>query len=132
MNYLLDTHALLWALFDHKRLPKGVSDTILDPEHAIYVSVVSFWEIALKFSIGKITLSKVAPDDLPSFAEKAGFEILGISADEASSFYKLPKVRHKDPFDRLIIWQCIQNNLVLITKDGGMAEYSSMGLRVCW
>ncbi len=132
MNYILDTHAFLWALFDHTRLPASASSIILDPDNEINVSLVTFWEIALKYNLGKLSLEGVAPEELPSYAEKAGLEILGFTAEEASSFYKLPRLRHHDPFDRMIIWQCIRNNMCLITKDNGINEYAGHGLRTIW
>ncbi|OHD62990.1 MAG: hypothetical protein A2176_09165 [Spirochaetes bacterium RBG_13_51_14] len=132
MNYLLDTHAFLWALFDHKQLSNNASSVILNPENSIYVSLITFWEIALKFNIGKLSLRNVLPEELPLYAEKAGFEILGITPAEVASFYKLPKIKHKNPFDRLIIWQCIQNNLFIISKDNKIREYKKYGLNLIW
>jgi len=132
MNYLLDTHAFLWALFDHNQLSHNASSIILNTENIIYVSLITFWEIALKFSIGKLSLENVSPEELPLYAENSGFEILGITPVEISSFYKLPPISHKDPFDRLIIWQCIQNNMVIISKDSKMKEYKKYGLNLIW
>ncbi len=132
MNYLLDTHVFLWSLFDHKLLSNKVSKIILNPENTIFVSIITFWEIALKFNIGKLTLTNVLPEELPLYAEKAGFEIREITPSEVSSFYKLPQVKHKDPFDRLIIWQCIQNNICLITKDTDITYYKDFGLNLIW
>lgn len=132
MNCLLDTHAFLWALFDHEKLSGTASAVILNTDNEIYISVISFWEIALKFNIGKLSLKGVAPEELPVYAGKAGFEILGIAPEEAASFYKLPRLRHNDPFDRMIIWQCIRNNICLITKDNDINDYSRYGLETIW
>lgn len=132
MNYILDTHTFLWALFDHKQISKNASSVILNPGNTIYVSLITFWEIALKFNLGKLSLKNVIPEELPLYAEKSGFEILGLTPAEVSSFYKLPIIRHKDPFDRLIIWQCIQNNFSIISKDIEMAEYKKYGLQIIW
>jgi len=132
MNYLIDTHVLLWILFDSKQLSTNVSNIILDNENNIFVSLITFFEIALKFNMGKISLKNVLPDELPLYAEKVGLEILNLNPTEVSSFYKLPKTNHKDPFDRLIIWQCIQNNFTLISKDDKFIEYKNQGLQVTW
>ena len=70
--------------------------------------------------------------DLPELAEKAGFEILDITAGEVSSFYRLPRIKHKDPFDRLIIWQCIRNDITLLSKDAGLDDYKEHGLKITW
>ena len=132
MNLLIDTHTLLWSLFDHKNISKTVQECIVNPENAVYISVISFGEISLKYSIGKLSLNNVKPDELPYYAEKSGYEILGITPDEVSTFYKLPKLQHKDPFDRLIIWQCIKNNMTLITKDKELNDYIEYGLKIIW
>ncbi len=132
MNYLLDTHTFLWALFDPEKLSGTAASVIVNTDNEIFVSVISFWEIALKFNIGKLSLQGVNPEELPLYAGKAGFEILGITPDEASSFYKLPKLKHSDPFDRLIIWQCIQNGICLVSKDNVICDYAQYGLKIIW
>ena len=132
MNYLLDTHAFLWSLFEPKRLSRAVAEAILSQENDIAVSVVSFWEISLKYSIGKLTLDKVTPDEIPSYAEQMDINVLVINSSEAASFHKLPRLKHKDPFDRLIIWQAIQRKTVLITKDGTFKDYHAFGLKTYW
>jgi PIN domain nuclease of toxin-antitoxin system len=132
MNLLLDTHTLLWSLFDHNQLSKTAYENIINTDNVVNVSVISFWEIAIKYNIGKLSLKNVLPDELPSYTEKAGFEILEITPSEVSTFYKLPKIKHKDPFDRLIIWQCIKNNITMITKDEEISEYLEYGLRTIW
>jgi len=132
MNYLLDTHVFLWTVFDHRQLSKNASSVILDSDNEILVSLVTFWEIALKFNIGKISLKGVLPEELPQYAEKSGFEILGITPEVVSSFYKLPSIKHRDPFDRLIIWQCIQNDICMISKDNAISEYAQYGLKFFW
>lgn len=132
MNYLIDTHVFLWSLFNSNKLSKTASKIIIDTDNDIYVSLISFWEITLKFNLGKILLKKVAPEDLPKYAIKMGFEILNPTPEEVSSFYKLPKDKHKDPFDRLIIWQCICSNFTLISKDAELFKYNNYGLNVIW
>ena len=132
MNYLLDTHTLLWTLFSTKNLSPVARETISDPHNGIFVSPVSFWEISLKYSMGKIILENVLPDDLPGYAEESGFDVIDITTKEAASFYRLPRVTHKDPFDRLIVWQAIQRNMILLSRDRGLDEYKSFGLKRIW
>jgi len=132
MSCLLDTHALLWSLFDPSRLGKKASDRILNPEVTIFVSVVSFWEISLKFATGKLDLSGVAPDDFPLLARQSGFEILPIAETDAATFHQLPRMEHKDPFDRLIIWQAISRKLTLVSQDSAFGSYRKLGLKVLW
>ena len=132
MKCLLDTHTLLWALFDKAKLSKRAQQLILDDENDIYVSAVSFWEISLKFGLGKLTLDNVVPDQLPHYAKKSGFELLPIEAETASSSYRLPREAHSDPFDRLIVWQAIHEKMTLITKDAELDAYPGTGLITAW
>ena len=132
MNYLLDTHVFLWTLFNDELLSKNAVSIISNPENTVLVSVISFWEISLKYNAGKLSLEGVLPDELPAYAEKAGLEIMNVTPAEVSSFYKLPILKHKDPFDRLLVWQCINNNICLISKDSDLAEYKNYGLQIMW
>lgn len=132
MNYLLDTHALLWCLFESSQLTPKITSIINDESNEIYVSTVSLWEISLKFSLGKISLYNILPDKLPLYINKAGYEIITIDEKISSSFYKLPKHNHADPFDRLLIWQAINSNFILISKDYMFKNYTSEGLSLEW
>lgn len=132
MRFLLDTHTQLWALFDEDKLSKKAKAAIKNPENSIFVSVVSYWEISLKYALGKIELQGVTPDELPKLASGIGLETLAISAEDASSFYRLPRLKHKDPFDRLIIWQAINRAIPLISKDRSTREYQKHGLETIW
>jgi PIN domain nuclease of toxin-antitoxin system len=132
MRYLLDTHVLLWTLFDDSLLTKNVQTVIKNPDNGIFASVISYWEISLKFALGKLELEGVEPDELPGYAERIGMECLNISEKLVSTFYQLPKTENKDPFDRLIIWQTIQENMTLISKDAEMEGYKKFGLKMFW
>ncbi len=129
MKNLPDTHYLLWILFDDKRLSDKLQNIIDAPENEIYVSIISFWEISLKFSIGKLNLNNIKPDELPCFVTDSGFQIMNISEHDAASFYKLPRMKHKDPFDRFLVWQSICEECIFITNDKEIASYESEGLR---
>ena len=132
MRYLLDTHTFLWFLFEPDKLSKKVSKLILDNENIIFVSLISFWEISLKFNIGKISLNKVTPEELPRYATNSGIEILNLEIVTVSSFHNLPIESHRDPFDRLIIWQCIKSDLTLLSKDTMTDEYKKYNLKSIW
>jgi PIN domain nuclease of toxin-antitoxin system len=132
MICLLDTHALLWTLFDPSRLGKKAALSISNPEVTVYVSVVSLWEISLKYAMGKLELSGVVPDELPAIVRQSGFDILPIEAADAATFHHLPRMEHKDPFDRLIIWQAISRKLTLISQDRAFVPYKKLGLKVLW
>lgn len=130
MKYLLDTHTLLWMLFEDEKLSETTISVFNNPENALFVSIVSYWEISLKFGPGKLELTGVTPEELPPYIKTAGLQTSQIST--ASIFFKLPRSTHKDPFDRLIIWQAIQQNLTLVTKDQEISEYQKYGLEVLW
>ena len=132
MNYLLDTHTYLWAAFSPSKLSAKAKKAIRSPENRICLSTISLWEISLKFSLGKIELKNCTPDDMPGIAAQMGIDIIQPTAEETASFHKLPNVKHKDPFDRMIIWQAIQQQLALISKDADFPEYKKSGLKVLW
>ncbi|MCP4136345.1 MAG: type II toxin-antitoxin system VapC family toxin [bacterium] len=132
MNYLLDTHVFLWSIMDSKKLSKKVKNILTDIENNILISVITYWEISLKYNIGKLSLNNIYPDDLPEIAARSGFENVTVSPNEVSSFYKLPIHNHKDPFDRLIIWQAIKNEYTLISKDTKFDDYTQFSLKVFW
>ena len=132
MSYLADTHIFLWTVFSPKKISRKVKDILLDPEHTKYISTITFWEIALKFSLGKMVLTDILPDALPAIAKETGFEILHLDADLTSSFYKLPKIANKDPFDRMLAWQAISKDYILLTNDRDFADYKAQGLKMVW
>jgi PIN domain nuclease of toxin-antitoxin system len=132
VNCLLDTHAVLWSLFSPDRLSRKASGIMSLPENDISVSAVSFWEISLKYALGKLEMSGATPEGLPDAALRMGFNILPLDSDEAASFHHLPLLAHRDPFDRLIIWQAISRNLVLLSRDKGIGAYRDLGLKTAW
>jgi len=132
MIALLDTHSFLWAAIEPEKLPARLREMIADPQHDINVSTISFWEISLKFALGKLELTGCTPEDMVPAAQAMGLAIVAPTAEETASFHRLPKMAHKDPFDRMLIWQCLQNDWSLISKDGALGEYRELGLKTCW
>jgi len=132
VKYLVDTHLFLWTVLSPKKISQKVRAILLDPELTKYVSIITFWEISLKFSLGKIELRGVLPDKLPIIAKETGFEILNLGLDTASTFHKLSKKNHKDPFDRMLAWQAIREDFVLITRDKDFSGYKDEGLSIVW
>jgi PIN domain nuclease of toxin-antitoxin system len=129
MKYLIDTHIFLWSLFMPEKIDPYAAKIIQTADNRVFVSVVTFWEIALKFGLNKLKLEGVTPDELPELASKIGFEILDLKPDDAASFYCLPRLAHKDPFDRMIIWQAIREKMVMVSKDSKVAAYQQFGLK---
>lgn len=132
MSYLLDTHVLLWAISERKKLSAPVRAILDDINNTIFVSSISFWEIALKFSINKLNITGVLPDEVPGLSLEMGFQLISLNSDESASYHKLTITAHKDMFDRMLIWQAIQRNLIFISKDDSIAQYSSVGLKTLW
>ncbi|PJZ69683.1 PIN domain nuclease [Leptospira perolatii] len=132
MPYLLDTHALLWMIGDSKQLSKEVIEIIENQDNQIFVSSISLWEISLKFRLGKLNLSGIKPEDILNYIEKLNINTIELSPEDASSYHKLKESFHKDPFDRMIIWQCISKKYTLISKDSVMKKYKSSGLKTIW
>jgi len=131
MKYLIDTHYVLWSLFDQQKIPEIVSDVLLDDQSIKYVSSISIWEISLKYGLGKLSLGNKTPEDVSDAVTEAGFQILPIAHYLYATYYKLPrKYNHRDPFDRMLIWQAINLNFTLISADSKISQYESDGLVV--
>lgn len=132
MTYILDTHIFLWSIFSPKKISKRIKNVLSDLQVLKYISIITFWEISLKYQLGKMDLTGIFPDELPAIAKDSGFGILDIDADTAASFYKLPKLQNKDPFDRMLAWQAIKKDFYLLTKDRNFADFKAFGLKTVW
>jgi PIN domain nuclease of toxin-antitoxin system len=130
MTYLLDTHYMLWSIADTMKLSRKAKNIITNPINQIIISTVSFWEVSLKSSLGKLEISGFAPEDLPEICLQMGFDIKTLSPEDSSTYHKLKATYHKDPFDRMLIWQAIQNAYTLISEDEQVKKYKSEGLKV--
>ncbi len=131
MNYLVDTHYLLWSLIDPSKIKKHVTEILTDTQTIKYVSKISFLEIALKYSIGKLKLEGTTPEEILNASRESGFKILDIGEDDILTSHLLPFIEnHRDPFDRLIVWQCIRNDIVLVTADIRLRGYEPHGLKI--
>lgn len=130
MNILLDTHFLLWVLLDQSRLRPTERTSILDSNNTIYVSTVSFWEISLKYALGKISFKEVMPEDLLPATVQSGFTVIELDGTDAGTFYQLPRLEHSDPFDRMLVWQAIQRRFHLLSRDRALEEYKKFGLQI--
>jgi len=132
VSYLLDTHALLWALFSPEKLGAEARRILRNRENAVAVSVVSFWEISLKYAIGKLELEGIHPEELPEVTREMDIAIVPIDPAEAAAFHRMPVTVHRDPFDRLIAWQAISRSMCLVTRDIGLRSSHLKGLRTVW
>lgn len=133
MTYLLDTHALLWSIGQSHRLSTTARDLIRDRSNEIAVSSVSLWEISLKYGIGKLVLGSMAPDDIPAHCRTLGLQVVPLDAGDASTYHALPWIaEHRDPFDRMLVHQCIRMGASLVTRDARLACYEPHGLALVW
>ncbi len=86
MQYLLDTHTMIWAATDTAKLSLDARQVLTNPNHQIFVSTVSFWEIGLKYALGKLSLNNIAPEDFPTVCIAMDFDILPLDVQAASTF----------------------------------------------
>lgn len=133
MKALMDTCTLLWALMEPQRLSLRSQEILRNPDDEVFVSPVSYWEISLKYSIGKLALQGILPDEIPDLCLNSGFRLLAWDSLTIASSHRLPFIDgHKDPFDRMLIWTAIQNKICLISSDTLFDLYSDHGLIRCW
>lgn len=127
MNAILDTHAFLWALVGDARMSPLARDTFAGPA-GLSLSIASIWEILIKVQSGKLNLPLPAgPYVLRKLAEN-GIETLPVSIDHLLALERLP-MHHRDPFDRLLIAQSIEEGWPIITGDPAFKQYP---IRVIW
>ena len=126
MEYLLDTHSFLWFINGDEQLSGKAKNAIADPDAIKYISIASFWEIAIKVNLGKLSLD-MAYQDLRQQVVANGFEILPITFEHTIELLSLD-LHHRDPFDRLIIAQALSENLVVISKDGNFSRDNKLQL----
>lgn len=124
MIVLLDTHALIWALEASPRLSATARRVLEDSGNTVLVSVVSAWEIEIKKALGRL----VTPDDLEDVIEAAGFFRRLVTFADVRHLRALP-AHHKDPFDRMLVAQAIEEGAPLVTSDPQIARYP---IQVIW
>jgi len=122
MKILLDTHTFLWFLGGDAELSKQARTLIENPQYEKYISIASFWEIAIKTGLGKLTLD-VPFAELKTEVIKNSFKILPITFEDTLQLSTLP-FHHRDPFDRIIISQAKVNDLMLVSRDNNFSLYS--------
>lgn len=122
MRLLLDTHVVLRALGDTTRLAPMTRTMIADPANDVYVSAASLWEIAIKEALGKLRLPAPAREWMPVALERAGLSGLEISGRHALAAGALPP-HHRDPFDRLLVAQAVDEGLTLVSSDRHFTAY---------
>lgn len=119
MKILLDTHALLWWLIDSDKLGERARELVADPANDILVSMVSFWEIAVKIRVGKLEADL---DEIMATSSSEGFTVLEIAPSHYRTLMTLP-VHHRDPFDHLLIAQAITEQAIFLSEDSYASAY---------
>lgn len=128
MKLLLDTHALLWFYLDDPKLSDAARSLILDPANVKLVSPASYWEIAIKVSLGKYVLTKPFAEAMYDAIDRNGFGVLPIEPIHTATLATLP-FHHRDPFDRLIVAQALTESIAIVGAD---AEFDAYGVTRCW
>ena len=127
MNYLLDTHTIIWFLNGDASLSEKSRRIIENQDNVKFVSVATIWEIAIKISLNKFRFEQGFKKFL-DLIEDNGFEIIPISIEHAITVSTLDFI-HRDPFDRLIISQALTDNMTIITSDKAVKKYE---VRTIW
>lgn len=133
MTWLLDTHALLWALFDPGRLGRRTRAILKEPSNEVLVSPLSYGEISLKFGLGRLDLPDTDPAEIPAAARQLGLTEEPLAAEIVSTVHRLPYAPdHRDPFDRLLVWQAICRRHTLLSRDPAVSFFKAHGLNADW
>ena len=129
MKILLDTHYLLWAFIDTSKISQSVYHKLLADENEVFYSQASLWEISIKFNMGKLALKGMKPEEFYEEVANSFLKCRAFSNDELITFYKLP-IEHKDPFDRIMIWQSIKSDYYFLSVDRQIKKYERYGLKI--
>ena len=129
MNILIDTHFLLWSFIDTQKIKKNILDLLLSTENEVFYSQASLWEISIKYKIGKLELSGMSPEDFYKEIQQGYFKCQKLTNDELITFHNLP-IEHRDPFDRIMIWQAIKSDLYFLSSDSEVEKYRKHGLKI--
>ena len=116
MKVLIDTHVFIWWTSDPQKLSSRVRDLLLDTNTEAILSIASIWEMQIKLSLGKLTLATALPKLVEDELERNQIELLPIELAHIYALSDLPS-HHKDPFDRLLIAQAINDGLAIASID---------------
>ena len=123
MRLLLDTHTFLWFILNDPKLSRRAKDLISDGDNVVEISPASYWEIAIKISLGKYALPEPYADFMERELATNDFGILPIEPKHASILTELP-FHHRDPFDRMLVAQAICEQIPLVSVDTTLDAYS--------
>ena len=118
--YIIDTHALLWYLYNSSEISEKARQ-IIDNEEQIFTSIASLWEIAIKQSIGKLDV-EYSITQIENLCKQKAISVFPIVSRHLDELISLPN-HHNDPFDRFIIYQAKTENFTIITRDAIIPKY---------
>jgi PIN domain nuclease of toxin-antitoxin system len=121
VRQLLDTHIFLWFVMGSPRIAEVLRGQIEDNEN--FLSIVSVWEIAIKYGIGKLNLGVAFDDFIEEQITSNGIQLLNINLEHLKVFTSLP-FHHRDPFDRLLIAQAMVEDVAIVSADSAFSLYS--------
>jgi len=127
-RYLLDTCTFLWLVAGSDSLPEAVRDIIRNPDNAVFLSVVSAWEIVVKHGSGRLPLPQKPDLFVRKQREDHLLESLPLLEAHVLTLIKLPGIHH-DPFDRMLICQAVAEGLTILTPDEAITQYP---IRTVW
>ncbi len=128
MRILLDTCTFLWIISDAEDLSATAVESFSSPDNEVYLSAVSVWEIAVKFRLGRLPLPDAPERFIPMQRDRHAVASLPLKEEAVGHLLKLPPL-HRDPFDRVLICQAIEHELVLLTPDPLILQYP---VRTIW
>ena len=123
MRCLLDTHALYWYIDGNSQISKRAQTLIQDASNTILISPASYWEIAIKISLGKWQLNRRYDEFVDVALNRYGFQVLPILHSHTARLIELPYF-HRDPFDRLLVAQATVEGIPIITGDAAFDAYA--------
>lgn len=128
MRLLLDTCTFLWLITDDDELSGPARNLFMDPDNEVFLSAVSAWEMSVKFSLGRLAFPEPPERFVPAQRERHGIIAVGLEEQAAWYLHRLPPL-HRDPFDRMLVCQAIQQELTLLTPDPLITQYP---VRTLW
>jgi len=128
MKLLLDTHTLIWFIEGNPALSMTARRHIEDTSNELYLSVASLWEMAIKVSLGKLTLAQPLGTLIPQQLALNSIQLLNITVSHVAEVASMP-FHHKDPFDRLLIAQSLVEGMPIIGVD---TVFDAYGVSRIW
>jgi len=128
VKLLLDTHTFLWIVGDDARLSPAARSAFRNPQNEVLLSIASIWEILVKAALGKLPFPRPAASYLREQIRHTRVEVLPIMLAHVLRLERLP-MRHRDPFDRILVAQALEERIPLVSRDRTLSAY---GVEILW